>query len=174
MFTWSRFDAAFDIRVQVRPRSAAGLLGTIQTVSPPASDGNFPRVAVDPDGDAVLAWTRVEGGLDGIQGRALSSSGALSPVLNITGTPAFDQQVAVDSSGNAVFSWRRYAPSNPDRVQARTRSAATGTLSPIATLSAGGEDVSAPRLAVNPAGDAGVSWDRSDGANSRIQAAFGP
>jgi hypothetical protein len=174
LFTWSRLDQNIDNRVQVRPRSATGVLGAIQTLSPSGADGNFPRIAVDPDGDAAVAWTSVASGfIEGIRGRARSAAGALGPVLNVAGSEALDPRVAIDAGGDAVFAWRRSVSSNPYRVQARTL-AAGGALGPIDTLSAGGADASAPQLAVNPDGAAAVSWDRSDGTNTRVQAAFGP
>lgn len=41
-------------------------------------------------------------------------------------------------------------------------------------LSAAGQSASAPQVAVDAVGDAVVTWQRSDGANQRIQASAGP
>ena len=71
------------------------------------------------------------------QGRARSAAGALSPVQTIRTGEVLSSQVAVDSDGDAVFSWRRNDGSNY-LAEARTRSATTGALGPLAPLSAPG------------------------------------
>jgi hypothetical protein len=93
--------------------------------------------------------------------------------VTLSATGADDPQVAVDSDGDAAFTWVR-----PDgtqyRIQARVRSAA-GALSPILNLSAAGQpgaprDAFQPQVAVDAAGNAIFTWSRFDGTNSRIQA----
>jgi hypothetical protein len=158
------------LRVQTRTRSAAGTLGVTQTLSPNGQNAIQARVAVDADGDAVFVWTRSDGTNDRIQARARSAAGTLSPVqtLSPAGQNAGFPRVAVDPAGDAVFVWTRSDGTN-DRIQARARSAA-GTLSPVQTLSQGGQDASQPYVGVDTDGDAVVSWERSDGTNARAQA----
>jgi hypothetical protein len=55
---WSRFDGT-DYRIQARTRSAAGVLGPIQTLSGAGQDAIDPQVAVDGGGLAV--WQRSDG-----------------------------------------------------------------------------------------------------------------
>jgi hypothetical protein len=173
IFTWSRLRSG-DFRAESRPRSAAGTLGSVQTLSPAGGDGFFPQVGVDAAGDAVFVWTRVAGGFaSAVQGRARSAAGVLGPVQVIRTGEVLDSQVAVDSDGDAVFTWRRNDGSNY-LAEARTRSATTGALGVTAPLSAPGASASAPRLDVSSTGAAAASWDRSDGTNTRVQAAFGP
>ena len=122
----------------------------------------------------MFVWTRVAGGFaTAVQGRARSAAGVLSPAQVIRSGEVTSSQVAVDADGDAVFSWRRNDGTDY-LAEARTRSATTGSLGPLAPLSAPGEGVGAPRVAVAPTGPAAVSWDRSDGTNTRAQAAFGP
>lgn len=173
IFTWSRLQDG-DFRAESRSRSAAGTLGSRQILSRPGDDGFFPQVGVDVDGDAVFVWTRVAGGfVAAAQGRARSAAGVLSPIQTIRTGEVIGSQVAVDSDGDAVFTWRRNDGSN-SLAEARTRSATTGALGPLAPLSAPGASASAPRLDVSTTGAAAASWDRSDGTNTRVQAAFGP
>src|SRR6187397_1531589 len=49
-----------------------------------------PQVAVDPDGDNVFTWELISGGDRRVQGRTISSSGVLGPLLEI-GLPAGNQ-----------------------------------------------------------------------------------
>ena len=57
VFTWQRFDGT-NTRVQARTRSAAGVLGAVQNVSPAGENGFEPRIGVDQDGVAFATWIR--------------------------------------------------------------------------------------------------------------------
>jgi hypothetical protein len=128
-----------------------------------------PHVAVDANGSALFTWRRFDGTNWRIQARARSAAGALGTIQNLSaaGQSANSAQVAVDTQGDAVFTWRRFDGTNW-RVQARARSA-TGVLSPIQNLSGGGT-ASVPQLAVDADGDAVFTWQRFDGAHWRIEA----
>jgi hypothetical protein len=174
VFTWVRPDEAAKFRVQARARSAAGTLSAVQTLSDNGRDAFEPQVAVDATGDAVFAWQRFDGTNDRVQARARSAAGALSAVQTLSsgGQNAANPQVAVDATGDAVLTWRRFDGAHY-RVQARSRSAA-GALSGVQTLSGAGQNAFAPRMAGNPDGAAAVTWPRSDGTNIRVQASAGP
>jgi hypothetical protein len=173
VFTWERSDgsgAFCCLRIEALARSAAGVLGPVQTLSAAGQDGFGAEVAVDTDGDAVFTWSRFDGTYYRVQARARSAGGVLGPVQNLSaaGQNAFDPQVAIDSAGDAVCTWQRFDGTNY-RVQARARSAA-GVLSAVQTLSVAGQDATLPQVAVDTNGDAVLTWQRSDGTNSRIQA----
>ena len=132
----------------------------------------LPQVAVDDAGDAVFTWSRSDGASSRVQTRARSAAGALSAVQNLSdpGQNAFAPQVAVDADGDAVFAWSLDVGANPQLAQARARSAA-GTLSAVQNLSDSGSDALSPfpQVGVDADGDAVFTWERSDGANLRIQ-----
>ncbi len=174
VIAWVRFDGENN-RAQVRARSAAGVLSAVQNLSVPGepvvSDVD---VDVDLDGDAVFTWARRVGTNDLAQARARSAAGVLSAVqnLSVSGRNAFGAQVDVDADGDAVFTWNR-GFIGARLVQARARSAA-GVLSAVSALSAPGQDAVDPGIGVDADGDAVVTWARSDGTNTRIQASDGP
>jgi hypothetical protein len=193
VFVWERYDGMtgcdFDgcIRVQARARSAAGVLSAVQTLSAAGENARFPQVGIDQNGNAVFVWERDDGttGCGGsclrVQARARSAAGVLNAVqtLSPAGQHAGNPQVAVDSSGNAVFVWEQ-----PDettgcsgvgcvRVQARTRSA-TGVLGTTQTISDPGETAGRPQVGVDQSGSAAAVWQRFDGTFNRIQTATGP
>ena len=87
--------------------------------------------------------------------------------LSAGGQNAFYPQVAVDVAGDAVFTWYRFDGTHA-RVQARSVSAA-GVLSGVRTLSAAGQSAQFPEIGVDAAGNALVTWHRSDGVNLRVQ-----
>jgi hypothetical protein len=118
VFTWGSFDGA-TLRVQARARSAAGTLSAVQNLSDPGQNVSDTQVAVDADGDAVFAWVRSDGANDRVQARARSAAGTLSPVqtLSKSGQNAALPQVAVDTTGDAVATWRRF-DGTAQRIQA--------------------------------------------------------
>jgi hypothetical protein len=199
-FVWERLDGTTQCgdsscsRIEGRLYSqVSDTYGTVQTLSAAGQNAHAPQVAIAPNGDAVFVWERFDGttqcgsSCSRIQTRTLSAStGALSAVqtLSAAGQHAHAPQVGVDSTGNAVFAWERsdgttQCGSSCSRIQTRTRSASTGALSAVQTLSAAGQHAHAPQVAVDPTGDAAFAWERSDGtvqcsgsSCSRIQARF--
>jgi hypothetical protein len=110
------------------------------------------RVAVNPDGDAVFTWVRSDGTNMRAQGRTLSAAGVLGSVLNLSdaGQDASDSEVAIDDSGNALFTWAR------PNAQARTLSAA-GILGPVRGVS-DVFGVDTPQVAFDAGGNAVFAW----------------
>jgi hypothetical protein len=176
VFTWVIHPTGSGFfQAQARARSAAGVLGPVETLTDPGQNTFVPSVAVDPDGDAVFTWARTDGTNTRAQTRARSAAGTLSAVqtLSAAGQDVVSApQVAVDADGDAVFTWARTAGPNY-RVQARTRSVA-GSLSAVQTLSAAGQDALEPQVAADADGNAVVTWSRDDGTNTRVQASAGP
>jgi hypothetical protein len=154
-------------QVQTRTLSAAGALGSTQTLSPDGVIGSKPQVALDAEGDAVAAWLQESGGSLRVQARARSAAGVLGPVktLSYASQFAFNPQLAVDAEGDALVTWFN---ATTFRLQARTLSAA-GVPGPIRNLSAPGTGA-LHQVAVDADGDALVTWVRHDGANDRVQA----
>jgi microcompartment protein CcmK/EutM len=173
VFTWVRSDGTND-RAQARARSAAGALSAVQDLSKRGQDAVFPQVGVDAGGDAVFTWQGFDGTNTRAQARARSAAGALSAVQNLSnpGQNASSPQIAVDDTGDAVFTWVR-SDGTHNLVEARTRSAA-GALRPLTLLSDPGQNGFSPQVGVDADGDAAVAWRRFDGANDRIQASAGP
>ncbi len=172
VFAWRRYDGT-KYRIQTRPRSAAGALGAVQTLSAAGQNARSPELAVDAGGDALVTWYRSDGTNDRVQARARSAAGALSATQNVSaaGHDAYAPQVGIDAAGNAVLSWLLGSGTN-DRVQARAHSAA-GVLGPVRTLTPPG--ASSLRGAVGSGGEAVLAWQRPDGNNTpRILASAGP
>jgi hypothetical protein len=168
---WQRFDGA-NQRIQARARAADGTLSAVQNLSPAGQDASDPHVGVDASGDAVVVWQRFDGMVQRVQTRARSAAGTLSPVQNLSGAPggsAVDARLGVDSSGDAVFVWRRA----DGAIVARARSAA-GTLSATQSLCCvAGEDAAFPQVAVDPGGDAVFAWRRFNSIQIRTRSAAG-
>jgi hypothetical protein len=169
VFSWARFDGAH-YRIQVRARSAAGVLSAVRTLSDAGQDVVVAQVAIDPDGDSVIAWQHFDGANYRIQAQARSAAGVLSAVQTLSsgGQDAIEPRLAVETDGDAVFTWGRSDGTNP-RIQARARSTA-GVLSPVQTLSDAGQEGRSSVVGVDADGDAVFTWMRFDGVHWRIQA----
>jgi hypothetical protein len=169
LVAWSLFDGA-NHRLQVRGRSATGVLQPVHTLTDPGRDASFPQIAVDPDGNAVIVWELFNGLSSRIQIGGRSATGVFAPIETVSGTgDGYVPQVAVRPGGAAMIVWQQDNGTNY-RIQARGRSAA-GVLQPVHTLSEAGQDAQFPQVAMDADGNALAVWYRSDGAHLRIQAA---
>jgi len=168
VFVWERWDGAAE-RIQARTRAADGTLGSTQTLSAPGLDAIYPAVAVDPNGNGVVAWEIFDGAHERIQARTRAADGTRGSTLTLSpaGRDAASAHVAVDPNGNAVFAWTG-SDGTVQRMQARARSAA-GTLSATQTLSDPGKNAFEPRVAVDANGNAVFLWQRFDGIDNRVQ-----
>jgi hypothetical protein len=180
IFVWQRFDGTDPLnncctRIEARTRSATGALGAVETLSEAGQNASKPRVAIDPNGNAVFTWVRPDGTNKRIEALARSAAGTLGAVeiLSTAGQDADEPQVAVDPNGNAVFTWQRFDGTNPggpccSRIETIARSS-TGTLSVVQLLSASGQNARTPQVAVDLSGNAVFVWKRFNGANDVAQ-----
>jgi hypothetical protein len=111
VIAWGRYDGAQYIAHAVI-RSANGTLGPVQTIATPSSQVlGGPKVGIDAQGNALLAWTRWDGNDFRVQARALSAAGVLGlPVtLSTAGQDASAPELAVNRNGDDVITWTRYS-----------------------------------------------------------------
>jgi hypothetical protein len=104
--TWQRFDGD-DFRVQAVPISAAGVPGTVKTLSAGGSDSSDAAIGIDGDGDSVIVWER--SGDARIHAQTMTKSSDLGTLADLSevGGSASQAQVGVDSTGNAHAIWAR-------------------------------------------------------------------
>jgi hypothetical protein len=155
-------------RIQVRSRSPEGTLSAVQTLSRSDQNAFAPQVAVDADGDAVIAWSLsdpIAYCCSVVQARARSAEGTLGPVQTLS-APTRNSggvKVQVDSKGNAVFGWiggdgtTNCSGSPCSRIHTRMRWA-SGTLGATRYLSEPGQETTNVQLALAANRDAVFSW----------------
>src|SRR6266550_2287013 len=176
VFVWQRLDGTTNcgggpcLRIQTRSRSVAGVLSSIQSLSPSGRNASLPQVAVNPNGNAVFVWQSSDGTYLRIQTRSRSAAGTLSPTLTLSAPyqSAVYPQLAVDAYGNAAFVWERWDGTN-ERIQVRTLSAA-GVRGSTQTLSAAGGEAMFPQVAVDPSGNAVFAWLGPNGVAQVVKA----
>jgi hypothetical protein len=147
--------------VHVRRITASGALGDIEDVSPVGEEGRAPQVAVDPSGNAMVIWNRPNAASFSytIEGRRIDATGALGPVMELSGPNASPAgyRVASDPLGNSYALW------SAGGVIQRRQVIAGGGLAPVFDVSAAGDEASRPQVAVDPSGLPIAAWQRSDG-----------
>jgi hypothetical protein len=117
---WRRYDetsATCCRLIDARARSAAGVLGPVETLSGTGHDSFDPQVGMDAEGDAVAVWRSFISRSNRIEMRTRSAAGALGPVLAVSSPSAFKPQVAVAADGDALAVWERFDGTNR-RIQA--------------------------------------------------------
>jgi hypothetical protein len=174
--SWARRDAANNLVVQAAIRPPGGSFGTPQDLG--TTTGYFLGIfgplidaAIDDEGSAIVVWPTTRAGKTVIQASTRAPGGAFAGVVDLSddSQSAGEPRVAVSGSGHAAVTWTRSDGANTI-VQATTR-APGGSFPPTPlNLSAPGQDASGPRVDVNDDGAAIVSWLRSNGANTIVQA----
>jgi hypothetical protein len=155
--------------IMARTRSRTGQLGPARTlldIGQAEGEVELPEVAVDADGDAVIAWTQIStvGAEQGtVKARTLSKTGVLGPIKTIStsGTGALAEFVQVDMrpTGETVFVWQFAQRNIEGQIQYRTMSS-TGALSSIRTASR--LESSFPDFSMASNGAGLISWIYAD------------
>lgn len=157
--------------VQVATRPAGGSWAPAADLSP-ADDAGSGRVATNGSGETIAVWTQADAANNTIvQASVRPVGGAFeAPAdLSAAGRDAVDPHVAIDAAGHAVAVWSRFDGST--RVVQTASRPAGGAFGTPAGLSLAGGDARDPSVVANPAGDIVAAWQRSDGADTIVQAA---
>jgi hypothetical protein len=153
-------------------RPAGGSFQDPKTVSSP--DTTLPFAAFDANGNAIVAWT----GFDGSHTRAVVSfrplGGDFSPqqFISPAGEDVNEVRIAMDPSGNTLCLFDRYIA--PHVTVGASFRPAGGGFGGTVSISENSQDAFLPGAAFDANGNAVAVWTRSDGSDSRIQAAFRP
>ncbi|HEX8103361.1 MAG TPA: hypothetical protein VF533_12165 [Solirubrobacteraceae bacterium] len=155
--------------VRARGRLATGGLTPLQRLSAPGYDANNLSLAVEPDGDAVVAWERYVGDYQVIEARRRAADGTLGPVHTLSYGAARSEypDVAVAPDGTATVVWLRHAGGDKQYIQARTI-AANGSLSATQTLTPTGLEAYTPSVSMDGAGRAVFGWTRTTSGGALI------
>ena len=129
-----------------------------------------PQIAVDSSGNALAVWTQSDGARFNILANRFDGNSWGSAVLIETDNAgfAYQPQIAVDSSGNALAVW---AQSDGTRVNIRANrfnGSNWGNAVLIETNNDG--DADSPQIAIDSSGNALVVWRQYDGTRTNIWA----
>jgi hypothetical protein len=137
--------------------AAGGWSGPIR-LSGEAGNADRPQVVIDPSGTATAIWDHSNGSFRVIEAATHPAGGSWSaPSVLSDGTEnAFFPQVAVDASGNLVATWETVTGVT-SAIEAATRPAG-GSWSTATRLSDHEHEARQPRVAIDPSGNAVVTW----------------
>lgn len=155
---WRRFEftpAGSVSTVQSVRLGADGAAGPVQTLS--GGDAGEPRIAIDPQDRATVAWVRFARRNARIEAVRLGADGAPGAVRTVSKRRhnADSPHVAVDPRGRATVVWRR--ADRAKRAIQVARVGAGGKPGKVRTLAKGSDS---PRVAVDRRGRATVVWRR--------------
>jgi hypothetical protein len=166
---WSGYDGA-KWRVQERQISATGSRGRVKTISAAGDKSLSPQIAGNPDGGAIVVWTRTHGTSKRVQARRISANGRLGPVKTISSPrrTATSPRIASDARGDARAVWLQH---HRRELRVKTRKiSSTGALGPVKTLSSARQKSHDPVIASDADGDVIAAWSQPDSEDWRIRA----
>ncbi len=153
---WLHFDGTHR-RVQVVERPAGGNWSTPFDLSSATKDAAWPRLAVDRNGHAVLAWlSTTPGSTSGRIEVALRTGGGLWSLprgVSALTTNLWNPQVAIDATGRGAVVWEENSA-----IMAATQAGHRAPFMAPVQLSAVGEPSNWPSLAVDDAGHLAVAY----------------
>jgi PKD domain len=169
---WTRTTGTNTVQAAVRPAGQENWLAP-DDISEAGQEAGEAAVAMNDAGDAVSAWTRTTG-TNTVQAAVRPAGGAWGEPddLSAAGQEARNPDVAIGEAGDRVAVWTRSNGSD-FIVQAAERPVGDEWGEPD-DLSASGQDGMSPVVAANDAVGAVAMWERSDGADFRVQAAVRP
>jgi hypothetical protein len=170
---WVRFDGIHP-RVEAAFRPVGGSFAPADVLSTAGGDGGEPAVAFDKKGNALVVWRLAMAPDQWIEAalRPRDATFGAPDVISDPDESADDPTVVFDRKGNALAVWERYDGSNL-RIEAALRPR-TGSFGAADIISAPGQLAEFPDIAFDKKGNALAVWERSDGTNFRIEAAFRP
>ncbi|HEX8102381.1 MAG TPA: hypothetical protein VF533_07210 [Solirubrobacteraceae bacterium] len=141
-----------DQAVRLRRLRPDGTLGTEQRVSGVGDEASEPDVAVDPKGDAMVAWEALTADGEVVQLRSRRADGVMGFIQ--TADAGTDAAVAVDRLGNPVLAWHR-----PGGGVAASVHGAAGPAQTVSAAAGGPSAEEKPALVENRSGYALLGWN---------------
>jgi hypothetical protein len=165
---WTRSDG-LHLVAQAGERPVGGSWGAPIDLSGSSGNAESPTLAVDPAGDAIVAWKLHLAGSEAIEvsykpaGGSWQAPEAIEFGAAVVETPA----VAIDDAGDAVLIWRQGVGGN-HVILASSRPAGGSWASPLA-ISSSALNAEAPDVAMSASGTAIAVWQSSSGATSVVE-----
>jgi hypothetical protein len=158
--------------IQAAYRPVGGSWQAAVDLSGEGESAGEPRVALDPQGDAIVVWDSLNGSEEYSVQTALRPAGGAwkTPVtLSEAGLSTFEPQVAYDPQGDAIVVWRSSSPASHLIVQAAAYDAAGPLLEDLSIPAAGtvGQPVSFFASPLDAWSALGVTkWSFGDGGSA--------
>ena len=132
------------------------------------------RVAMDNNGNAIIAWYQSDGANTQVfkseyRGGAWTNPINLIDNISPNGQNVYDVGVAMDNNGNAIITWRQYDGSYYRIFKSEYRGGVwTNPVLLTDNISPGGTTAYDPQVAMDDNGNAIITWYQSDGSYNQI------
>jgi hypothetical protein len=146
--------------IQTASRPAGGAWSEPEPLDESPFLGARPQLAMNAAGDAVATWQGFDAN-EVVVAASLPAGGEWSEPEEISDEMAGFSQVGIDAEGNATAVWQLADPGE-NVIRTASRPAA-GDWSEPEDLSAAGDNATAPRIAVDGAGNAVAVWSVTSG-----------
>lgn len=153
---WQRYDGSAGM-IEGDETGPGGAWQGAVGLSEPATNAIEAHIAGDADGGLVAVWARYAGSSWTIQGSRRAADGSWAPAVDLSpaGQTALSPQLAVAAGGTAIAVWQIHVAQYIWMVQGAEGSGdAWGVPVNLSTA----DEIGEPQVAVDPAGDAVVSW----------------
>jgi hypothetical protein len=145
--------------------------GTASLIDTAAGAAHEPQIAIDPNGNVIAVWIQQDGTAFSIHANRYDAAGAgwgtASLIETATGE-AYDPQIAIDRSGNAIAVWRQFDGTRFN-IHANRYAAGTGWVE-ASLIETGDGGAYGPQIAFDPNGNAIAVWYQFDSAYASIYA----
>ena len=176
IITWLESDGSNDqiFMSEYRSGSWTHPLDLADNISPDGQDASDPEVAMDDNGNAIIAWYQSDGSnkqifMSEYRSGTWSHPADLTDKISPDGQDAYDPQVAMDDNGNAIIAWYQSDGTKMQIFMSEYRSGGWAYPADLAdNISPDGEHVSDPQVAMDDNGNAIITWAQSDGSNWQI------
>ena len=136
-----------------------------------AGDALTPRLAFDRAGNAIAVWQQAEGARSDIWANRFTAGSGWGSAVRIESTDLGSAQapeIALDNAGRAIAVWQQAEGARSDIWANRFSEGAWGTAVRLETDDNG--DATAPKIAIDEAGNAFAVWLQSDGSRIDVRA----
>jgi len=162
--------------------------GLTDNISPDAGNAYYPQVALNDSGNAVITWEQeLDSGIvriykSELRNKIWTHPGSITDSISVADTSAWLPQVAIDNKGNSIIGWYQRDSKNEAagkyqifKSEFRAISGLPAQLlnwsvpkSLTDNISQDNQDAILPQVVMSSSGNAAISWEQSDGANSQI------
>ncbi|HPB30974.1 MAG TPA: hypothetical protein PLB62_05925 [Candidatus Sumerlaeota bacterium] len=148
--------------------------GLLDNISPDGSAAEFPHVAMDNNGNAIIVWHQSDGSKNQIfmseyRKGTWTYPGSIMDNISPDGQNALGAQAAMDNNGNALIVWSQADGSTVQIFMSEYRDGVwTHPKVPSHNISPDGQSAGAPRVAMDDNGNAIIAWQQSDGSKFQI------
>jgi len=143
-------------------------------ISQDGQDADYPQVAMDNNGNAIIIWQQSDGSnwqifKSAYGGGIWTHPSSLSDNISPDGQDAYSPQVAMDNNGNVIITWYQFDGSNNQIFKSEYRGGVwTHPSSLTDNISPDGQHADYPQVAMDNNGNAIITWEQSDGSSSQI------